>query len=71
MTVHFTVNIAAALKNKVASIVNDGLKATAAGGFGTTGSPFVTPIAPPYALHARARQRSGTADASARAFRTS
>jgi uncharacterized repeat protein (TIGR01451 family) len=59
-TVHFTVTIAAALKNKVASIVNDGLKATAADGFGTTGSPFVTPLAPPYALQlAPAAQRDG------------
>jgi uncharacterized repeat protein (TIGR01451 family) len=59
-TVHFTVSIASALKNKVSAIVNDGLKATAAGGFGTTGSPFVTPIAPPFALTlAPASQRDG------------
>ena len=59
-TVHFTVSIAAALKNNVGSIVNDGLKATAAGGFGTTGSPFVTPIAPPFAFGiAPATQRDG------------
>ncbi|MDX6410525.1 MAG: hypothetical protein QOE91_41, partial [Gaiellaceae bacterium] len=49
-TVHFTVSIADALKKKVDSIVNDGFKATAAGGFYTTGSPFITPIAPPYAV---------------------
>ena len=59
-TVHFTVSIADALKKKVDSIVNDGLKVTAAGGFGTTGSPFVTPIAPPFALAlAPAAQRDG------------
>lgn len=59
-TVHFTVSIASALKNKVGSVVNDGLKATAAGGFGATGSPFVTPIAPPFALTlAPAAQRDG------------
>ena len=34
-------------------------KATAAGGFGTTGSPFVTPIAPPYALDAHAGGAAG------------
>jgi uncharacterized repeat protein (TIGR01451 family) len=50
VAVHFTVNIAAALKKQVASIVNDGMKATAAGGFSATGSPFVTSIAPPYAF---------------------
>jgi uncharacterized repeat protein (TIGR01451 family) len=49
-TVHFTVSIASAIKNKVDSIVNDGYKATATGGFSTTGSPFITPIAPPYAV---------------------
>jgi len=49
-TVHFTVSIASALKKHVNSIVNDGMKATATGGFFTTGSPFVTPIAPPYGV---------------------
>src|SRR4051812_15696115 len=59
-TVHFTVSIAAALKNKVTSIVNDGVVVTAAGGFGATGSPFVTPIAPPFALAlSPASQRDG------------
>jgi uncharacterized repeat protein (TIGR01451 family) len=50
VVVHFTVSIASALKNKVNAIVNDGFRATATGGFGTTGSPFITPIAPPYAV---------------------
>lgn len=50
VTVHFTVSIAPALKNKVDSIVNDGMKATSAQGPYTTGSPFITPIAPPYAV---------------------
>jgi uncharacterized repeat protein (TIGR01451 family) len=59
VTVHFRVNIAAALK-KVGAIVNDGMKATANGGFFTTGSPFVTPIAPPYrAVLAPATQTDG------------
>ena len=48
-SLHFTVSIASAIKNKVASIVNDGVKVTSAQGPFTTGSPFITPIAPPYA----------------------
>jgi uncharacterized repeat protein (TIGR01451 family) len=50
VTVHMTVSIADAIKNKVKSIVNDGVRATSAEGPFTTGSPFVTPIAPPYAV---------------------
>jgi uncharacterized repeat protein (TIGR01451 family) len=50
ITVHFTVSIADALKKKVSSIVNDGMKVTSAQGPFTTGSPFITPIAPPYAV---------------------
>jgi uncharacterized repeat protein (TIGR01451 family) len=50
ITVHFTVKIADALKKKVDSIVNDGVTATSAEGPSTTGSPAITPIAPPYAL---------------------
>jgi uncharacterized repeat protein (TIGR01451 family) len=49
-SVQFTVSIADALKKKVSSIVNDGMKATSAQGPFTTGSPFITPIAPPYAV---------------------
>ena len=45
---HFQVSIADALKKKVSSIVNDGLKAVSAEGPFTTGSPFITPIADPY-----------------------
>jgi len=44
----FTVSVAGALKNKVESIVNDGFRADASGGFYTTGSPLVTPISDPY-----------------------
>ncbi|MEP6469343.1 MAG: hypothetical protein ABJC24_06185 [Chloroflexota bacterium] len=47
---HFTVNIASALKKKVGTIVNDGIVVTSAAGPGTTGSPTITPIAPPYAV---------------------
>ena len=50
LSVHFTVSIADAIKNKVKSIVNDGVKVTSAQGPFTTGSPFITPIAPPYAV---------------------
>jgi uncharacterized repeat protein (TIGR01451 family) len=50
ITVHFTVSIADALRRKVNAIVNDGIKATSAQGPFTTGSPFITPIAPPYAV---------------------
>jgi uncharacterized repeat protein (TIGR01451 family) len=60
ISVHFTVSIASALRNNVDSIVNDGMKATADGGFYTTGSPFVTKIALPYAFRfAPATQRDG------------
>ncbi|HET9324257.1 MAG TPA: hypothetical protein VFO03_10280, partial [Gaiellaceae bacterium] len=48
--VHFTVSIAAALQNKVKTITNDGITVTSAQGPGTTGSPFITPIAPPYSV---------------------
>ena len=50
LSVHFTVSIADAIKNKVKSIVNDGVKVTSAQGPATSGSPFITPIAPPYAV---------------------
>jgi uncharacterized repeat protein (TIGR01451 family) len=46
----FTVSIADALKNKVKSLTNDGVVVTSAEGPGATGSPFITPIAPPYAV---------------------
>jgi uncharacterized repeat protein (TIGR01451 family) len=48
--VHFTVSIADALKNKVKAITNDGITVTSAQGPGATGSPFITPIAPPYSV---------------------
>jgi uncharacterized repeat protein (TIGR01451 family) len=49
-SVHFTVSIANAIKNKVKAILNDGVKVTSAQGPSTSGSPFITPIAPPYAV---------------------
>ena len=50
ITLNLTVGIADALKKKVRSITNDGLRATSAEGPSTTGSPVVTPLAPPYAV---------------------
>jgi uncharacterized repeat protein (TIGR01451 family) len=50
VAVHLTVSISNALNKKVTSIVNDGVVAKTADGFFTTGSPVVTPLAPPYAL---------------------
>jgi uncharacterized repeat protein (TIGR01451 family) len=48
--VTLTVNIADALKKKVTSITNDGVRATSAQGPFTTGSPAVTTLAPPFAM---------------------
>jgi uncharacterized repeat protein (TIGR01451 family) len=60
VSVHFTVSVASALDKKVKSIVNDGVVVTSAQGVGTTGSPFVTPLAPPYAVKlAPATQTNG------------
>ena len=50
VTVHLTVSISDALKKNVDSIVNDGVAAKTGDGFSTTGSPFITPIAPPFAV---------------------
>ena len=50
VSVHLRVQIDPSLKAQVTSIVDDGFAATAAGGFSTSGSPTVTPIAPPYAV---------------------
>jgi uncharacterized repeat protein (TIGR01451 family) len=50
VTLHLSVKIDAKLGKKDDSIVDDGMKATASGGFSTTGSPVITPIAPPYAV---------------------
>jgi uncharacterized repeat protein (TIGR01451 family) len=50
VTREFTVSVANALKKKVKSIVNDGLRAVSAQGPSTTGSPVTTPLAPPHAV---------------------
>lgn len=48
--VHFSVTIADPLRNKVTAITNDGIVVTSSQGPGTTGSPFITPIAPDHAV---------------------
>jgi uncharacterized repeat protein (TIGR01451 family) len=56
-----SVSVADALKNKIKSIVNDGYRAETSDGFSTSGSPMVTPIAPPYAASVTpATQTDGT-----------
>jgi uncharacterized repeat protein (TIGR01451 family) len=50
VTLQLTVGIADALKKKVTSITNDGMRATSAEGPSATGSPVVTPLAPPFAV---------------------
>jgi uncharacterized repeat protein (TIGR01451 family) len=45
---HFSVTIDPNLSASVASIIDDGLAVTSAGGIGTKGSAHVTPIAPPF-----------------------
>jgi uncharacterized repeat protein (TIGR01451 family) len=56
-----TVDVDDTLKNKVKTIVNDGYRADASGGFYTTGSPVITPIADPYAVGVSpATQTDGT-----------
>ena len=61
VSVTYTVSIADALKAKVSSITNDGMQATATGGFTVTGSPVVTPIAPQYAMTAGPASQTGAA----------
>jgi uncharacterized repeat protein (TIGR01451 family) len=63
VTLHFSVNIANALKKKVATITNDGITVTSAEGPGTTGSPTTTNIAPPYAVDVAPSSQSGAARA--------
>ncbi|HJW21292.1 MAG TPA: hypothetical protein VJ506_02570 [Candidatus Limnocylindrales bacterium] len=60
---HFSVSIGSALKKKIASITNDGIVVTSAEGPGTSGSPTVTPIAPPYAVSVSPASQSGAARA--------
>jgi uncharacterized repeat protein (TIGR01451 family) len=48
--VGFTVRISQRLGRRVDSIVNDGYRATSAQGPSASGSPTITPMAPPYAV---------------------
>jgi uncharacterized repeat protein (TIGR01451 family) len=48
VSVHLNAQIASSMTS--GAVVLDGAKVTASGGFGTTGSPFTTPIAPPFAF---------------------
>jgi hypothetical protein len=50
VSVTLALNIDDALKKKVTSITNDGVRATSAQGQFTTGSPVVTQLAPPFAM---------------------
>ncbi|MGN6798414.1 MAG: hypothetical protein ACTHKS_09710 [Gaiellaceae bacterium] len=63
VSVKLTVSIADALKAKVSAITNDGMKATANGGFSVTGSPVVTTIAPAFAMSAAPAAQTGAAHA--------
>ena len=60
---HFQVNIAQALKNKIKSITNDGIVVTSAEGPGATGSPTITPIAPANAVSVTPVNPNGAARA--------
>jgi uncharacterized repeat protein (TIGR01451 family) len=62
-SVHFRVSIASALKKKLASVTNDGIVVTSAQGPGTTGSPTITPIAPPYGVSVTVQNGLGAARA--------
>jgi uncharacterized repeat protein (TIGR01451 family) len=57
----FTVAIDGTLDPSVSQIVDDGLTVSADGGFGTTGSPHVTLIAPPHAVTTDPSEQSGGA----------
>jgi uncharacterized repeat protein (TIGR01451 family) len=60
--VHFTVTVKSPLPSGTTSIVNDGVTVTSDQGVGTTGSPFVSPLSPPYAVTlAPATQTNGGA----------
>jgi uncharacterized repeat protein (TIGR01451 family) len=62
-SVTLTVSIADALKKKVTSITNDGLKATSAEGPFTTGSPVITTLAAPFAVGVSPATQTGAAHA--------
>jgi len=59
--VHFSVTVDNSLKKQVTAIVNDGVIVTSNEGVGTTGSPFVSPLAPEYALTVAPAAQTGGA----------
>ncbi|HVD48179.1 MAG TPA: hypothetical protein VNG70_12935 [Candidatus Limnocylindria bacterium] len=61
ISVHLTVQISSTLKSKTASIIDDGYKVTSTQGAAATGSPTVTPIAPPYAVSLSPASQTGGA----------
>jgi uncharacterized repeat protein (TIGR01451 family) len=48
--VHFTVTVNNPLPKGTTSLVNDGVTVTSDQGVGTTGSPLISPLSPPYAV---------------------
>jgi uncharacterized repeat protein (TIGR01451 family) len=63
VSLHFTVRIDSGLAGSVHKITNDGITVTANGGFGTTGSPHDTPIAPAHGVSIDPADQSGGAKA--------
>jgi uncharacterized repeat protein (TIGR01451 family) len=63
VSVTLTLSIADALKKKVNSITNDGMKATSSEGPYTTGSPVVTTLASPFAVNVSPSTQTGAAHA--------
>jgi uncharacterized repeat protein (TIGR01451 family) len=61
IALHYSVTIGDIDPATVHQIVDDGLTVTADGGFGTTGSPHVTPIAPQFAVSAEPADQAGGA----------
>ena len=60
--VHFSVVVNNPLPSGTTSLVNDGVTVTSDQGVGTTGSPFISPLSPPYAVSlAPAAQTNGGA----------
>jgi uncharacterized repeat protein (TIGR01451 family) len=61
ISVHFEVRISAQLSSATKSILNDGFRASDAQGQRVTGSPTMTPIAPPFAVAVSPATQTGGA----------
>ena len=61
VSLHLTVQISSSLKSKDTAIVDDGYTVTSAQGASASGSPTVTPIAPPYAVTLTPASQTGGA----------